>query len=171
MTTKTEKALKAYLFDRQYLNQTNNEARYLINGKGVVRRDGGSYLFFAVEDDEVEFFHFGGTVLDVHLSELTLMPKEEQALLKLLIDIDKGFTDFGLHAVTGVFAMDDTGAQVLDEIVIYSPNNDAYCNINVLELENLTLDTVKELTSLLPCPLNSPHTISIAEDGSVIERE
>ena len=171
MTNQTEKALKAYPFDRQYLNQTNNEARYLINGKGVVRRDGGSYLFFAVEDDEIEFFHFGGTVLDEHLSELTMMPKEEQALLKLLIDFDKGLADFGLHAVTGVFAADETGAQVLEEIVIYSLQNEAYCNVNLLDLDHLTLGTAKELANFPPCPLSSPHTISIAEDGSVIERE
>ena len=64
MLNRTEKSLKAYPFDRQYLNQTNNEARYLINGKGIVRRDGGALLFFTVEDDEVEFFHFGGIVLN-----------------------------------------------------------------------------------------------------------
>lgn len=169
MLNRTVETLKDYPFDAAFLNQANNEARYLINGKGVVRRDGGSYLFYPIEDDEIEFFHFGGTILDEYLTEQALMPKEEQALLKVLIDIDKGLADFGLHAVTGEFAEDkETGKPVLDQIIVYAPQSEAYVKMPVLEIENITDSTATELNAIPACPLSAPHLISVAEDGAVM---
>lgn len=171
MLNRTAETLKDYPFEAAYLNQMNNEARYLINGKGVVRRDNGSYLFFAVEDDETEFFHFGGTILDEHLSELTLMSKEEQELLKVLIDVDAGLNDYGLHVISGEFATDETGAQVIEDVVIYAPQGEAYVKMPLLELDYITTDTAAELNAFPPCPLSSPHLLAVAEDGAVMVKE
>ncbi|MFA9382037.1 MAG: hypothetical protein ACERKO_13360 [Acetanaerobacterium sp.] len=168
MLNRIEKSLKAYPFDRQYLNQTNNEARYLINGKGIVRRDGGALLFFTVEDDEVEFFHFGGTILDEYLTEITLMDPEEVQQLKVIQTIDKGLTEqFGLHAVSGVYTLKD-GDPFLKDIIIIEPESAAFFQFDLLALDCITKATASKLKDFKACPLSRPHPITIAEDGDVI---
>ena len=168
MPIQTPETLSAYPFDRRYLTQTNNEARYLINGKGIVRRDGGELLFYPVEDDEVEFFHFGGVILNEFLTEVTLMDEGERAQLKLLADLDKRFFEqYGLHAVAGYYSVDDERIPYLKDIVLYEPKSEAYIQVDLMETEYFTPATVEVFGSLAACPLSEPHMVSIAEDGAV----
>lgn len=164
MLNRTTENLKDYPFEAAYLNQMNNEARYLINGKGVAHRDDGTLLFFIVEDDEIEFFHFGGTILDEYLTELTYMDKEEVKHLDILRSLDeKLFESVGLHVVSPVY--DDN---LLKDVIIINPNTEAYFRFDLAEIDNIGSNTVDALNAYEGCPLNKPYQISVTENGCVI---
>lgn len=163
---RTAETLKDYAFEAAYLNQMNNEARYLINGKGIVRRDDGSLLFFAVEDDEIEFFHFGGTILDEHLTELTYMDKEEVKQLDIIRSLDeKLYESFGLHVVSPVY-----DNNLLKDVIIINPNTMAFYQLDLMDIDNIDSNTVGALNIYEGCALNNPYRISVAEDGTVIDK-
>lgn len=164
MLNRTTGTLKDYPFEAAYLNQMNNESRYLINGKGVARRDDGTLLFFIVEDDEIELFHFGGTILDEFLTELTYMDKEEVKQLDILRSLDeKLFESVGLHVVSPIY--DDN---LLKEVIIINPNTMAYFQLDLMEIDNIGSNTVDALNAYEGCPLDKPYQISVSEDGYVI---
>lgn len=167
MLNRSAQNLEPYPFEKAYLNQMNNEARYYLNGKGIVRRDDGTLLFFIVEDSDVEFFDFGGTILDEYLTELTYMDPNEVKQLDVLRSLDeKLFEKFGLHVVSVVYA-----ESVLKDVVIIEPDTKAYFQLDLMEIDNIGSNTTEELQTYEECSLIEPYQISIAEDGSIIVKE
>ena len=167
MLNRSSETLKDYPFEASYLNQMNNEARFYLNGKGIVRRDDGTFLFFIAEDCDVEYFDFGGTILDEHLTELTYMDANEVKQLDILRSLDeKLFEKYGLHVVSAVYA-----ETLLKDVIIIEPDTKAYFQFDLAEIDNIGNNTADELRTYEECSLIEPYQISVAEDGSVIVKE
>lgn len=172
MLNRTVENLEPYAFEAAYLNQMNNEARFYLNGKGIVRRDDGTLLFFIVEDCDLEYFDFGGTILDRFLTELTYMDSEEIKQLELLRNLDdKLFMQFGLNVVAPVYMQNETQQRILQDVIIIDPDSKAYFRFDLVEIDSISKGTAEEMKTFDECPLSEPYLISIAEDGSVIVKE
>lgn len=135
-----------YPAEESYLRQEPNEMVYHVNGKAIVRSDGGKLLFTPLSDDEKEFFVFGAQLDAGDLLPVTELKEADQETLHCLQELDESLNGKNLHAMA--IERPATGNGTVTVLITHSahPEN-TYFRISVPELNALTPEQIDELPS------------------------
>lgn len=157
-----------YPAEESYLRQEPNEMVYHVNGKAIVRSDGGKLLFTPLSDDEKEFFVFGAQLDAGDLLPVTELKEADQEALHCLQELDESLKGKNLHAVA--IERPATGNGTVAAIIAHPahPEN-TYFRITVPELNALTPEQIDELPSYNEeRNLSNPYHIQIDGDQMIV---
>ena len=156
-----------FALDRQYMEQANNSARYIIGNKVITLRDNGDLLFYEMEDaDEAAEFFFDETILDEYLTECSYLSDSERKSLTLIKSLDEKF--FAVCGFNVVTATTDADA-VIEDLIIVNPAWRAYFKLSIDEIDNVNDQTIFDLQQYEENKLTTPYCIKVLENGKIVK--
>ena len=153
--------LSIYESERKWLNQEPNEALYYINGKSIVKRDGGETLFTELSEDEKEFFVFGSSVEDEYLRTAAELSDADREIMFQLDELNREISSRGIFAVS--LLKENNTIYAVIHAIKHSANT--YFQIPVPDLKKMDEKHVDELLSFNEeRTLDNPYGIQFEGD-------
>lgn len=151
--------MSVYPFEREYLEQETNSARYYIPGKGICVTASGTMLWYDMPQDEIGCFCFGETVLNKYLKgDFT---DEELRAIEITNHLDEQAREIGLHVVWILSEGDDK-----QYAMFYSAPSEAYFKLPLTDIDNVNLITANIMAQHEPNNMMEAYEITVDSRGA-----
>jgi hypothetical protein len=138
--------LQMFEAERKFLNQEPNAVIYYLNGKMIVRADGGDLYFTDLEDDDKEFFVYGEQMEQEYLTPISELSDDDKAELYKLEQLNREIGPRGIYAVAMEAENKGTKDETWNTIIVHPEHGEnTYFRITIANLHLLTPEQIATL--------------------------